>query len=162
MAGTKRNLLPAPTDRPSPPYPIPNVEAGHPHNLSCSSYDMQPHTCLHGFLAMEFVASIQNLGDFLHCSPPERLTTPTSSVAGIVMRVKDCRGLGLAFLRPCSSQNKLADSPGSDAGLEAASAGSAVKAHLPSRESQECCRQAWAEKSETEPRNLCTALSWAS
>ena len=133
-----------------------------PHNLSCSFHDVQPHTCLHGFLAMKFVASIQNLGNFLYCSPPERLMTPISAVAGIVMRVKDCWGLGLAFLRPYSSQNKLADSPGADAGLEAASAGSAAKAQLPSRESQECYRQAPAEKYETEPRNLCPALSWAS
>ena len=72
----------------------------------------------------------RTLGIFCTVLPSEHLTTPTSAVAGIVMRVKDCRGLGLAFLRPYSSQNKLADSPGADAGLEAASAGSAAKAQL--------------------------------
>lgn len=118
-------------------------------------------TSLHGCLALESVAWIQNLGGFLHCSRRECLMAPTSADAGAVMRVKDCQGSGLAFPRPCGSQNKLADSLGADLGLEATSAGSAARPLLPSRESQGHRDCAQAEKSEAEPRNLCAALSWA-
>lgn len=115
-------------------------------------------TSLHGCLALESVAWIQNLRGFLHCSRRERLMAPASADAGAVTRVKDCQGSGLAFPRPCGSQNKLADSLGADLGLEATPAGSAARPLLPSRESQGHRDRAQAEKSEQSP-GICVLLS---
>ena len=118
------------------PPPFPEWRLVPPTNPSFSFHDVRSLTSWRGCLALEYVACIQNLGGFLHCSRLERLMAPTSADAGAVTRVKDCQGSGLAFPRPCGSRNKLAASLGAHLGLEATSAGSAAKPLLPTRESQ--------------------------